>query len=217
MDFDVSEKFQRENILLLAVLPPVVYWLLCGIINILGWDTKHPKSSVSKSHVAQRIVLLHFLSTIAMIADFTYLRNGTGTLRWWFLPYGIFAMDTAEYIVHRIQHIPVIYRHSHKAHHQMTVPWSYGALYNSFGEIAITIPIVSLFMSPLGWLEYIIIQTISYVATIIQHCNPNSLHMLHHEGGTQYNFQQPFFYYWDYIFGTLKVPNGVYHRYGFHV
>ena len=56
--------------------------------------------------------------------------------------------------------------------------------------------------------EYIIVISLANIATVLDHSYfnyKNYFHYLHHSKYQNYNFQQPFFTYWDRLFRTYKV------------
>jgi sphinganine C4-monooxygenase len=117
-------------------------------------------------------------------------------------------MDTVEYWGHRLLHLNFMYGRVHKDHHQLVVPYAFGALYNSYSEVLVIVPLIVVVFLPFSWLDFIMIQSISYVATVKQHCaDQNHPHMLHHNGHLNKNFHQPFFYFWDKLMGTyFELP-----------
>jgi sphinganine C4-monooxygenase len=126
-------------------------------------------------------------------------------------------MDTIQYWIHRLHHVKYIYRHTHKIHHELIIPWSFGAVYNSIGETIITAPIIYLFFIKLfgySLLEFNFVTSLAYIATILQHTNLNryhsDYHLVHHKLNYNYNYQQPFFSYWDKLMGTYKDPSELY-------
>ena len=69
-------------------------------------------------------------------------------------------------------------------------------------------------LSPLSYQDYIIVTALSFVATVSDHTvtSKKKFHYIHHHVNKNKNLQQPFFTFWDHIFGTyhkdteLKIP-----------
>ncbi len=196
---------------------------MCALITATGLDTPperalHKFNTVTKSQVLARVLLLHALSTLGTFLDLWLVRDfHAGPVRWWCVGLGCVLMDVAQYVVHRIQHLPSVYKYAHKSHHALVYPYSYSAMYNSLAEAALSVPFILASLAPFSWMEGALVQTIAYVATVVQHCNPNSLHHLHHNGHPDKNFQQPFSFWIDYLCGTLYVPEGMPRRAGLHI
>ncbi|KAJ7622427.1 hypothetical protein FB45DRAFT_1032094 [Roridomyces roridus] len=133
----------------------------------------------------------------------------------------IFVMDTWQYFTHRGLHKnKFLYRHLHSVHHQLTVTYAFGALYNH--------PVEGFFIDSLGGVisqslsgmrtrQAALLFCIATLKTVDDHCgyklpfdplqlltsNNADYHDIHHQMiGMKYNFAQPFFVHWDYILGT---------------
>ncbi|KAI8612274.1 protein SUR2, partial [Chytriomyces sp. MP71] len=130
-------------------------------------------------------------------------------------------LDTYQYWMHRWGHTNrTLYRWFHSVHHELTVPFAYGALYNHPVEgffmdtIGSGLPSLLLNMHP--WTSAIF-YSIATLKTVDDHCgyswpwSPAALfnangaryHDIHHWGkGRMYNFSQPFYTFWDHLMGT---------------
>ena len=134
---------------------------------------------------------------------------------------GFLFIDTWQYWLHRLMHFnKTLYKYCHSIHHQLYVTYAYGALYNN--------PIEGLILDTLGTgiamtitrltpREQIILFTLATMKTVDDHCgyvlpfdpfqmffaNNAVYHDIHHrKWGLKTNFAQPFFTFWDTLFGT---------------
>lgn len=197
----------------LSILPIVVYWSACFTCHYLGLDasesTMAAKSSVTLRDTIKRVAILHFLQLLmflplefGLVTDRVY---GWSVLN---IMLGVVFIDTLEYWIHRTYHaIPALYT-LHKTHHAMIIPWSFGALYNSWGEAVLTGGIITnVFLLWFSVEEYCYVLCLANVATVMDHVQyfdslKNRHHRLHHELYPGRNFQQPFFTFWDDLFHT---------------
>lgn len=130
-------------------------------------------------------------------------------------------IDTWQFFLHRYMHLnKFLYRHLHSVHHRLYVPYAFGALYNSIleGFLLDTLGTgMAHLVTGLSSREAIILYTFSTMKTVDDHCGyalpwdpfqiifPNNAiyHDIHHQHfGIKTNFSQPFFIFWDKIFGT---------------
>lgn len=204
-----------------TLLPVVSYWTMCMFCYMSGFDTnkniENRRNQVSLQQTIQRVAQLHLFQVLFSAP----LENGapflfTGQVvprslcRLPYLLTGCFIVDTVEYWVHRLWHShPFLYKWVHKTHHEMVCPWSFGALYNSYIEAALTGScLVFVFFGVLDYsvCEFALVSTISNLATICDHCEffetfdyfqKKRHHTIHHNIDLRCNFQQPFGTYWD--------------------
>ncbi|GME82635.1 unnamed protein product [Ambrosiozyma monospora] len=130
-------------------------------------------------------------------------------------------IDSWQFHLHRIMHLnKALYRRFHSRHHQLYVPYAYGALFNDPVEgflldtLGTGIASLTTGMTPI---ECTILYTFSTMKTVDDHCGyslpfdlfqllfPNNsiYHDIHHQHfGVKFNFSQPFFTFWDTWFGT---------------
>lgn len=128
-------------------------------------------------------------------------------------------IDTWQFFLHRLMHQnKFLYKKFHSRHHQLYVPYAFGALFNNPVEgflldtVGTGIASLSLNLSPK---ESIFLYTFSTLKTVDDHCGyslpwdlfqkifPNNsiYHDIHHQMfGIKYHFSQPFFIFWDTIF-----------------
>lgn len=152
------------------------------------------------------------------------------TVLWWLYTYGFSLVrivlafcyiDTWQYALHRTMHVNKwLYRRFHSRHHRLYVPYAYGALYND--------PVEGFLLDTLGAgtasmvfrltpRENVFLYTFATMKTVDDHCGyrlpfdlfqwafPNNsiYHDIHHQiWGIKANFSQPFFTFWDKLFGT---------------
>jgi sphinganine C4-monooxygenase len=119
-----------------------------------------------------------------------------------------------------MHHNKWLYRNFHSVHHQLTVPYAFGALYNHplegffLDTLSGAIPALLLDLHP--WTGTLLFS-LGTLKTVDDHCGytlpwdifqmvfPNNAayHDIHHWGkGRMYNFSQPFYIYWDLWMGT---------------
>ncbi|KAL8702389.1 MAG: hypothetical protein Q9201_004434 [Fulgogasparrea decipioides] len=133
--------------------------------------------------------------------------------------------DTFQYFTHRAFHVNKwLYKHIHSMHHDIYVPFAYGAFYNHPLE---TIPIdgigfpYCLYLAGLDNRQAAFFGAIWTFKTVVDHCGydfpynpcnivcPNSVlfHDLHHQTwGMKYNFSV-YGAFWDWIMGTRWSPH----------
>ncbi|KAJ3329362.1 hypothetical protein HDU76_008044 [Blyttiomyces sp. JEL0837] len=131
-----------------------------------------------------------------------------------------FILDTYQYWMHRWMHENRwLYRNFHSVHHQLHVPYAFGALYNHpiegflMDTVSGAIPALILDMHPWTACLFYCIATLK---TVDDHCgyawawspfkwmgNGAVYHDIHHWGkGRMYNYSQPFYNFWDVWMGT---------------
>lgn len=137
---------------------------------------------------------------------------------------GFLIIDTWQFYLHRFMHLhPFFYKHFHSRHHSLYVPYAFGALFNNPVEglmldtIGTGLASLVLGMTPK---ESTVLYVFSTLKTIDDHCGyilpwhvfhyifPNNpiYHDIHHQRwGIKYNFSQPYFVFWDKLFGTEFV------------
>lgn len=134
---------------------------------------------------------------------------------------GFAIIDTWQYWLHRLMHTSAtLYRKFHSRHHRLYVPYAYGALYNAplEGFLLDTLGTgIAMLVTGLTHREQIILYTFATMKTVDDHCGyalpldpfqiifPNNAvyHDIHHQNfGIKTNYAQPFFTFWDTLFGT---------------
>jgi len=193
--------------------PFLIYWLSCGFIELFVIEEKKKKyiiNNVSKKDVFFNVIKITVSTIISniLIVYFNILHNED--IRIIYLLLGIWWIDTIEYFTHRYMHTnKFLYKKFHKVHHEMHDTYHYGALYNSSFEASITgsMLFAGIYLLGISYEEYIIITMLANVATVIDHTYINykhKFHYLHHSVYHNYNYQQPFFTYYDRLLGTYK-------------
>jgi sterol desaturase/sphingolipid hydroxylase (fatty acid hydroxylase superfamily) len=218
---------------LLCFVPFLCYWGFCGILELLPKklvkDSHVNLNTVEPKKVFIDVLYVTLLATLGNFVLYYFNILNTEKFRIFYIFLGIWWIDTVEYFVHFVIHrIPTLYKTIHKEHHRLHIPYHYGALYNSSYEAGITGNILTIgfilfgfsfyefiFVTSLANIatildhidlkEYIDINSTSWLSVILKYINKNDFHYLHHSKYFQYNFQQPFFTYYDRLFGTYKV------------
>jgi len=146
-------------------------------------------------------------------------------LYWWGIPIvqliaAMFMLDTWQYVLHRLLHTRLLFKYIHSWHHQLYVPYAYGALYNHPIEGFMLDLVGSLFShlaTGMTSRQATLFFGIATAKTIHDHSgwslpfdpmnyifkNNSDYHDIHHQMiGIKSNFSQPFFVHWDAILGT---------------
>ncbi|CCK68911.1 sphingosine hydroxylase KNAG_0B04760 [Huiozyma naganishii CBS 8797] len=130
-------------------------------------------------------------------------------------------VDTWQFFLHYLMHYSsTLYKKFHSRHHQLYVPYAYGALFNAPTEGFLLDTLgtgIAMIVTRLSPREQIVLFTFATMKTVDDHCGyvlpfdpfqiffPNNAvyHDIHHqEWGLKSNFAQPFFTFWDTVFGT---------------
>ena len=197
---------------IISFIPFIIYWGTCGVLELTNKGTLSPKQMeknyVPKSDVFLNVMGVTLSSTLSNLL-FAYIGIFDLTkFRIIYLILGVWWIDTAEFAAHFTLHkVNFLYKNFHKTHHQLHYPYHFGALYNSTFEAAYTSSLLFLGFYFIGFSfrEFIFTTTLAYLATVIDHnysSNENRFHYLHHTKYFNNNFQQPFFTYYDRLFGT---------------
>lgn len=202
----------------LSLIPFLAYWLACGFCSLFKTVGSEQTTNTSYNTVSKQKVFWSVLSLTlsASLGNFLLLFFNIipkDCLRWYYILIGIWWIDTIEYATHYAMHkIPFLYQNFHKEHHRLNVTYSYGALYNNNLEATLTsgMMVIGFYFLGISFPEFIIVTSLANIATVLDHCDefPNfkkGFHHLHHSKFQRSNYQQPFFTYYDRIFGTYKV------------
>ena len=199
----------------LSFLPFISYWATCGILELFyckdDKTLESTKNTITKKEVfyntlsvTSSTVLINMLCVYFNIFD-------NETLRYYYILLGIWMIDTIEYFFHITMHkVKFLYKHMHKHHHSLHIPYHFGALYNSSCESTIESILIfsGIYLLGFSYKEFIIVTSLAHIATVIDHTSLNykkQFHYLHHTIYNNNNFQQPFFTYYDKLFGTYKI------------
>lgn len=214
--YDYFSLLPDLNNVLLSFVPTVSYFVSVKFYSYFHQGKKEALSenidSSSKNMIASTPANI-FLA-YPLFNYFSYI-EGISFLN---IMIGIFIIDTMEYFFHYFLHEnKTLYNKLHNVHHRPVPMTPQTSFTNHDGEIFMTSPFI-LFVyvfSPLSFQEYIIVTALSFSATVSDHTVTSSnkkYHYIHHHVNKNKNFQQPFFTYWDHIFGTyyegsdLKIP-----------
>lgn len=130
-------------------------------------------------------------------------------------------IDSWQFFLHRLIHQnKALYRRFHSRHHQLYVPYAFGALFNDpvEGFLLDTCGTgLAMMLTNLTAREAAVLYVFSTMKTVDDHCGyalpfdlfqkvfPNNsvYHDIHHQHfGIKSNYSQPFFVFWDNLFGT---------------
>jgi len=226
--------------------PLAGYWLLALFFHFLSElempsleqyriQPKQPiKTKITVPHVVIRVLFQQLLMSVITIIGIYLQQNPLDYdpyfplwIRFVKFMWAMFVMDTYQYWVHRLMHTnKFLYQKVHSVHHQLLMPYAFGALYNHPVE-ALFLDIcggaVTLFLSlmPNDPLLATIFLTFSSLKTVDDHCGyripydpfqflfPNNCyyHDVHHNlAGIKANYSQPYFVFWDRIMNTYIDP-----------
>jgi len=246
-------RWLNNDELLATFVPPACYWILATIFHLISL-TRIPffekykiqpigyteKNKVTLRRVVIQVLLQHSIQSIVTVILF--IANQLLQLQDFDAPLSItrsvprfilaaFFFDTWQYWIHRWMHINKwLYINVHSIHHQLLVPYAYGALYNHPLEAfmldtcggAIT-SIVAGFTP----IETAIFISVAMIKTVDDHSgydfpwdpiprifqNNSKYHDIHHQiKGIKYNFSQPFFCIWDRMMGTEWTKGSIYEK-----
>jgi sterol desaturase/sphingolipid hydroxylase (fatty acid hydroxylase superfamily) len=204
----------------LSFIPFLAYWICCGLCSLFK-DKSHKSSSknsiinsVESATVFKNVLLLTASTIPANCLVFYFNIISSPVFRWYYILIGIWWVDTIEYFTHYIMHkVPFLYKNFHKEHHKIHSVYSFGALYNSNFEATVTssMMLYGFYLLGISFPEFICVTTLANIATVLDHSEEltffnykRRFHDLHHSKHQNANFQQPFFTYYDKLFGTYK-------------
>lgn len=215
--------------LFISAIPMIFFWSTVSILQISGIEQNLSEKQLNKNQVTKKQAFFCVFELVFSQFIINYIIHPFFNIDYQIFAYndntyeytdvclffikifaGIIIIDTCEYITHYYCHtISYLYKNYHKVHHEMICPWSFGALYNSRTEASLTgIPILLSFIG-LGFSfeTYIIANTLAFIKTIWDHTwkgtkTLNEHHWVHHEINKNYNYQQPFFDFYDRLFDT---------------
>ncbi|KAJ3014691.1 hypothetical protein HKX48_005013 [Thoreauomyces humboldtii] len=229
--------------LCMIILPVACYWVYSTFLFVLSLaritsvelhriptDQKmRPANRITVAHVLKKVAVQHVVQIIVAYVLAVGTRPDDMGERPVEAPLLFIAkvvaacvmLDTYQYWMHRWMHNNRwLYRHFHSVHHELTVLYAYGALYNHplegllMDTIGSGLPTLILDMHPWTSTFFFSLATLK---TVDDHCgyalpwdplqrffrNNAVYHDIHHWGkGRMYNFSQPFFTFWDVWMGT---------------
>ena len=198
-----------------ALVPALAYALAVLVCTLAGTDAELPtqraRNGVSRARVARSVaaLLLTGVPANVLYACAAHRALALETLRPLRVVLGCALLDTLEYWLHRAYHTKLLYARLHKQHHELKLPYSYGALYNG-AEVALTAPALFLafYAGGLAYREMLAVTALSYVCTVRQHtyagARERAHHWLHHAESQQHNYAQPFTDVWDRLANTKR-------------
>ena len=130
---------------------------------------------------------------------------------------GIFIIDTIQYFYHYLSHyFRFLYKNFHSYHHKPSHIAPDVSFFDHDNNILATGAIMTGGMVYMGlsFKEQLITNSLAVVSTVCDHTitSDRKFHYIHHHVDRSKNLQQPFFTFWDHIFGTyykyskLKIP-----------
>lgn len=139
----------------------------------------------------------------------------------------VFFSDSWQYFWHRLMHSNQwMYRNMHASHHQIYVPYAFGAFYNTLGEAFLLDTIgttLSLMLSGLTIRQSMCFGTVSVMKGVDDHCGyrlpwdplqwfneqNTAFHDVHHQSwGIKSNYSQLYTTFWDHVCGTVCQKSG---------
>lgn len=203
------------NNFILSFIPSITYFISAKFYSHFHKEIKSPADeSISNSTknmistVPGNIFIVYPLFNYFSSIEGIYFMN---------IILSVFIIDTVEYFCHYLYHrISFFYNNIHNVHHKPVTVSPLTSFTNHDREALLTSSIILLFLvySALTFYEYIIAVCLSFSSTVCDHTSTSKkkFHYIHHHVNKNKNFQQPFFTYWDHIFGTyykgseLKIP-----------
>lgn len=199
-----------------ALVPAAVYAVAVLVCTLAGTDKTLPeqekRNGVSRSHVARSVAALLLTGVPGNVLYAAATAHRGATLRPLYVALGCALLDTVEYWLHRAYHTPLLYARLHKQHHELKLPYSYGALYNG-AEVVLTAPALfgAFYAGGLAYREMLVVTALSYACTVGQHTYTGAAdavhqhsahHWLHHATSQRHNYAQPFTDWWDVLMQT---------------
>jgi sterol desaturase/sphingolipid hydroxylase (fatty acid hydroxylase superfamily) len=196
----------------LSILPMVSYRLA---VPFYRQFESQRSNDISKINISNKLITTSSLANLFIIFNlYNYVWEDLRRIEFKYIIYGMLITDTLEYFTHRIYHLQPLYKKFHKVHHSQEISVDVSFL-NS--ELEATMTSILLFLSyflVISYYEYIIVTTLSMISTAADHTytSHTKFHYIHHHVNRNYNFQQPFFTFWDHLLGTYhpqtttKIP-----------
>jgi len=202
--------------ILISCIPTVCYFVSCSFYELF---IEKPKLNMKDYYTnsSKNMVLSSITNIFLVYPLFIYFDKTLDTVSPMCIIGGCLMVDTIEYMWHYLLHYKFsLYNKFHHIHHKATPIHPRTSFYNSDYEVFMTSAtlLLSFLVLPYSYYDYIVITSLSYVSTVCDHTNTskNKFHILHHNNNKNKNLQQPFFTFWDHIFGTynknseLKIP-----------
>ncbi|CAA6666122.1 unnamed protein product [Spirodela intermedia] len=199
-----------------TVIPIVIYWVYSGLYMALEYTGKYQlrrrQDGGDKNLASKR----------QMINPGCAASTNQPRLKiFGRLVAALLVMDTWQYFLHRLMHAnSLLYRYSHSKHHRLVAPYAFGALYYHTPEgllLNTAGGFVAMAVTGMPPCAAMVFFSLVAMRTVDIHCgmwvpwhplnllfsNNTAHHELHHQpDGSDFNFSQPFFVFWDRILGT---------------
>lgn len=189
---------------------------LCYLWDFFGAEKRHPTTKQKLIQLYKKILPV-VIFNVCIVSPFSALYlfsffTLTHTTNLYTIPIDLFFMimgtEILFYILHRIAHIPVIYKYVHKRHHELIEPIGLGALYCSPLEmIFVNIPPILLpgLLLGISFNMIILFSILTTFNTVINghggyKNNGIAFHDKHHE---RFNGNYGIGYFMDKIFNTI--------------
>ncbi len=198
---------------LLSFFPFISHWFLFYIMEVFTNQNINKYNKLNKINyniVFNTSFITTFINGFINLSLLYFNILDTTIFRYTYIIYGMIMIDTIEYFMHRALHKYKFLYKFHKTHHDLLYPYHIAGFYNSLVEniIEYTLLLSGFYIFNFSFNEYIIILILVTIFSALDHSNLNfkkNVHYLHHNKYPNYNFQQPFFTYYDRLFGTYKV------------
>jgi sterol desaturase/sphingolipid hydroxylase (fatty acid hydroxylase superfamily) len=203
---------------MISLIPTCVYFTACSIYEKFVPKIKDNERLQPYFDNSSKNMISAGIANIFLVYPlFSFFEKDIEIMQVKNIVLGCLMIDTIEYFWHALYHnIPYMYSSSHSYHHKPFPVYPRASFYNHDSEAFITSSFIlcAFLYFSYSYYEYIVITALSYWATVCDHTNTdkNKFHILHHNGNKNTNFQQPFFTFWDHLFGTynpeskLKIP-----------
>ena len=199
--------------LFISLLPAVSYFLAVPFYRQFEIESRY--NDKSKIDSSNRVIASSALVNMFGILNlYDYTDREIERVDLLYIIYGILITDTLEYFMHRLYHLTTLYTTFHKHHHSQLMAVDVSFLNSDFEALSTGLVLFLAYFSVLSYYEYLIISSLSMVATVSDHTytSPTKFHQIHHHVNRNYKFQQPFFTFWDHLLGTYhpktspKIP-----------
>lgn len=199
----------------ICLIPTISYFISVEVYSFFHNKILEPKKE--DIYYCNRLISTIIPANLFLIFPTFNEYNNIETLKFYNIIFGMIVIDTLQYFCHYIYHInPRLFSKLHSEHHSSKIinP-RHAFLNNNIAAVEDSLLIfLTLLLLNISFMEYIIISSLSIISTVCDHVNtnPRKFHYIHHHVNKKKNLQQPFFTFWDHIFGTyysnsnMKIP-----------
>ncbi len=175
-----------------------VFWGVSGLVFGYDYvmDTPDPEWNAyppkRRSQIIYRVLVNHIVGLTLWALFYNFLSL-------YYTPIVVFPLwvkiiavpvgaDVCFYVLHSIVHLPVLFKHTHKMHHEIKKPFCVGSMYCGFIELwgvnllSGSLPLFLLGASPL---EVTAFMCITSADTVIAHSKWSANHHTHHTNTKQ--------------------------------